>query len=186
MKIALLDTETTGLLKPSAARLSMQPYITEMYCCVLDTENNWEVAGEYNHMLCPPVPLPEEVIKITGITQEMVDGKPSFADTYSEFAKVMTGVDMMVAHNLSFDKGIIRNELARLDKDYQFPWPRHQVCTVESSFHIKGYRLNLTKLHFLATGKGFNAHRAKDDVHAMVRSFFWLVQEGHISLENYE
>ncbi len=186
MKIAFFDTETTGLLKSSASKLENQPYIIELYCCVLDTDNEWNVINEFNHLILPPIPIPEKITSITGINDEMLVGKPSFTAIFQELAALITGTDMLVAHNLPFDKGMLCNELKRIDKDYSFPWPRHQVCTIEKSKDIKGYRLNLTKLHYLATGKGFKAHRASDDVKAMVRSFFWLVKEKHIKLEDYK
>lgn len=184
MKIAILDTETTGLLRPDPTPLKNQPYITEIYCCVID--DSFNLLGELDSMVKPPIPLPEETIKITGITDEMIEDAPRFASIYPEFAKLLTGCDLLVAHNLPFDRGMIANELKRIDKLTNFPWPRHHLCTVEASMHLKGYRLNLTKLHYLATQKGFSAHRAKDDVHALVRSFYWLVEEGHIDLEKYE
>ena len=70
-----------------------------------------------------------------------------------------------------------------MDKLINFPWPKNHICTVEHSLHIKGYRLKLAQLHQELLGKGFeNAHRAKNDVYALVRCFHALVERGDITL----
>jgi len=185
MEIAIIDTETTGLLVPSPAGLEKQPQIIELYACIIDEDFN--MLREYESFYNPGVPLPEIIPKITGITDDMLADQPTFSAEYPKLAKFFTGVDMMVAHNMNFDESMIANELLRVDKLIKFPWPRHHICTVEASMRLKGYRLNLTKLHKAITGKDFkDAHRARNDVMALVRSFHGLCNKGFIKLENYE
>ncbi len=185
MKIALFDTETTGLLKPEITDLNKQPYITEFYACKIDEEFN--LLDDIETYVKPPISIPEEVIRISKITDEMVKDAPIFPHIYSTLARFFTGVDIIVAHNLPFDIGMLHNELRRIDKVTQFPWPRYQICTVEKTMHLRGHRLNLAKLHQLALGKPFkDAHRAKQDVHALVRCFHWLTENNHIDLNGYK
>ncbi len=55
------------------------------------------------------------------------------------------------------------------------------ICTVESTEHIKGFRLTLTKLHEHLFGEAFpSAHRAENDVRPLTRCFIELYNRGII------
>lgn len=177
----VFDTETTGLIKPSAQDISEQPYIAEIYCAKLDEDFN--LVDEFESFIKPPVPLSPKITEITGITNEMIKDAPSFAGVYNDLSKFMTGVDRLVAHNLPFDRNMLANELLRIDKVLMFPWPREHVCTVQKSMGIEQRRISLTNLHKYATGKPLeNAHRAKQDVFGLVRCYHYLVESGAIEL----
>ena len=184
--IDAFDTETTGLLKAQDAPLDQQPYITELYAYKfsLDTETGeFKPLAQFDHLIKPPVPLSAKITDITGITNEMLADKPEFCEVFEEYAEFTTGTDMLVAHNLTFDKGMIGNEMKRIGKEFCFPWPRMNVCTVEHSMYIEQRRMTLTNLHKLATGNHIqNAHRASNDVHALVRCFAWLYEQGAIKI----
>ena len=177
----LFDTETTGLLAPEANDLDAQPYITEIYCVKIDEEFN--LVEEIETFIKPPIPISEEITRITGITDRDVANAPSFEQVYPRLAELFTGVTRLVGHNLPFDRGMLRVELQRLEREFQFPWPYDQVCTVEASMPIEQRRLPLSKLHELAVGKPHaGAHRAKMDVFALVRCYHWLTEKGMIKL----
>ena len=74
-------------------------------------------------------------------------------------------------------------ELKRLGLEFNFPWPKNHICTVEKSFPIRNKRLKLEQLYEIATGKkGIKgAHRAKSDVLAMVECIVWLRKNGFLS-----
>ena len=171
----LFDTETTGLLNPSANALDVQPEIIEIYVIKLDNEFN--IIGEFESFLKPKYPISEKITEITGITNEMVADAPKFASIYFDLAKMFVGVDRMVGHNLAFDRSMVANELLRIDKLLYFPWPMDHYCTVQKSMGIEQRRLTLDKLHRIATGKGMQKqHRAKDDVYALVRCYHYLIE----------
>lgn len=179
--IAALDTETSGLLVPSANELGAQPYITELY--VGKYTEDGEQIGEFETFFKVPNPLDAIITKITGITDGMLKDAPTFADRYKELSEFMVGADVMTAHNLTFDRNMIANELLRIDRVIQFPWPPKHICTVRSSKSYEGYRLNLQKLHTHLFGEGFpDAHRAKNDVKAQVKCFFEMLKRGDIIL----
>ena len=176
MGIIIFDTETTGLIKPDANELNKQPYITEFYGINITT-------GEDLHlMLKPPIPLSAEITRITGITNEEIKNSPSFAETYEELADFFLSSHTMVAHNLAFDRSMVANELLRIGKVLNFPWPRTHICTVEKSMYLEQRRLNLTALHKYATGipEIPNAHRAGGDVDALVKCYNWLKSQGKL------
>lgn len=172
----LFDTETTGLLKTDVNELEEQPYIIEFYACKIDDDFN--LIDEYETFIKPPVPVTDNITKITGITQKDVDNAPTFIEVYPDIAEFFVGVNEMIAHNLSFDKNMIANELLRINKLINFPWPIKHTCTVEQSMGVEQRRLTLTRLHEYATGKPLqNAHRAKDDVFGLVRCYHWLMEQ---------
>jgi len=180
--IVIYDTETTGLLAPAANDISKQPYIIEI--CAMKFTNDMELVDEYSSLIKPPIPISDEITKITKISNDMLKDAPSFADVYADIANLFLGASAMVAHNLGFDRSMLANELVRIDRLIQFPWPMRHICTVERSMSYEGRRLNLTKLHKLATGKEQidGAHRAKTDVLALVKCFEFLRKEGKIKL----
>lgn len=179
MSIIIFDTETTGLIKPEINSLKEQPYITEIHCTKLN--DNLDIIDEFDSLLKPGIPIPKFLEDKIGITNEMVKDAKSFADIYLPLAEFFQGATRVVAHNLPFDRSMLANELMRIEKVLQFPWPIEHICTVEKSMYLEQRRINLTKLHTYATGKEFDgAHRAINDVHALVLCYKWLVEEGKI------
>lgn len=181
-EIIFFDTETTGLLKPEAAQLAIQPNMTEISaikCKKID--GDYEIVDEFNTLVKPPIPLPPEITKITGITDEMLENEPHFLDVYPDLARFFLGVDTMVAHNLSFDVSIIQHELERYDLLTRFPWPMNWRCTIDLSMPITGKRMKLGALYAMATGKEIKgAHRARNDVVAMIACYKFLEDNGFI------
>jgi len=174
--IVFLDTETTGLLKPEPVDLDQQPYIIELYC--IKTNDDLDPIDEINVLIKPPIPISEEITKITQITPQMLEGKNDFGYYIEELKQFFLGVNRMVGHNLAFDRGMLVNELRRYEQQFAFPWPPDQFCTVEASEHIQQRRLPLATLHQLATGAPHvGAHRAKEDTFATVRCYHWLMEQ---------
>lgn len=173
------DTETTGLPKPDAAPLRDQPQIIEF--AGIKTDSEFNEIGRMEFLCHPGCSLPEEIIKITGITDADLEGKLPFAAHFNDLTDFFLGARAMVAHNLAFDKSLLKFELTRLGKELAFPWPPDQICTVEASYTIRNRRLRLHELHTMACGEPHkDAHRAMADVEALVRVAKWLRQEGHL------
>lgn len=181
MEMVIFDTETTGLLQPENSDLSMQPKIIEFYGVRLN--DDFGIEAEVNVMIDPGEPLTKEITRITGITDDMVKGKPDFAGVAPEIATIFDGADLSVAHNHPFDSGMLDVEFRRLDK--YLPLAKHKLCTVEATEGMTGHRLSLTRLHWMLLQEQFKAHRAKDDVFALVRCFHALTEKGVIRLEHY-
>jgi len=176
----ILDNETTGLLMPSASELRLQPFITEFYGIRVDPE--WNIIDEFETFIKPPIPIPEEITKITGITDEMVSNAPSFIQIADRMIELFLGAEAIVAHNATFDMDVIRHELERHDLQFKFPWPPTQDCTVELSKPIKNKFITLDALYEIATGKkrSFGSHRAKKDVMDLAVCYKWLVEKGFV------
>lgn len=176
MKVVFFDTETTGLLKTDASHVSEQPYIIEFYGVVYDNDT-WEKLNDFESFVRPPIPISDEITKITGINDGDVHNSPTFLEIYDNVCDLFLGVRRMVGHNLPFDTNMLGNELIRIDALTKFPWPIEHVCTVERSMSVEGYRLTLEKAYAKATNGGtFEGHRARNDVEAMIEVYKWLVK----------
>ena len=107
----IFDTETTGLVKHPAAKDSVQPQIIEWAGVLVDTKGN--VANQWDVLINPGRPLPEEIVKITGSTDEMLKGEKPFVKVMGKVRLFYEWADRMISHNLPFDKGMMDLELAR-------------------------------------------------------------------------
>jgi DNA polymerase-3 subunit epsilon len=167
----LLDLETTGVLAANAAPLEKQPHITEIYM-----ESGSEV---FHELIKPPVPIPDAVVKITNITNDMVAGAPRFIDICPDLKRFCLGAERWVAHNIDFDKTVLIHELRRISQQYSFPWPLEDYCTLKAAraipAHKRPNKTNLGELYYFITGEKLeNAHRAENDVAALRVVYDWV------------
>lgn len=177
-KALIFDTETTGLVTNRAVRLDKQPEVTEFYGCIIDLKKPDKIIEELNTLVKPNGPIPDEIAKKTGITNEMVKDAPPFSSVMPKIKTIISKAPLVVAHNFSFDKDMIEIELQRNNEN--ITWPRC-ICTVEATIHITGFRLSLTALHEKLFGEPFKgAHRAKADVLALVRCTAELFKRGEL------
>lgn len=101
----IVDTETTGLDRKIDR-------IVEIGCVeVIDltvTGNTW------HKYINPTHPVSREAFQIHGLSNEFLKTKPSFRRIANQFLKFIEGATL-VAHNASFDVGMINAELERLE-----------------------------------------------------------------------
>ena len=179
--IIITDTETTGLLKPIPAKIEKQPFVTEIYAARLSPD--FKLVKEINTLVKPPIPISEEITKITGIDDKMVANAPTFFDIYDDLYDLYEGCRYVVGQNIEFDIGVMEYELFRHNLERKFPWPKHHICTIECGYHYKNKRMKLMDLHEYLFNEGFKeAHRAKNDVMATIRIFIEMVKRGDIKL----
>ncbi len=164
----ILDTETTGFLKPEIADLAAQPHIVEIAMIKLD-DRNYKELDRYEALMKPGAPLDEELHKrITGLTNADLADKPVFLELKDELCDFFLGERCLVAHNLEFDRGMLVVELRRIGAEHAFPFPPMQVCTVERTKHLQGHRLKLIDLYQLKLGRKLDQkHRAMSDAEAL-------------------
>jgi DNA polymerase III epsilon subunit family exonuclease len=165
MKAFLFDTETTGLISNHTIKLDMQPEIIEFYGCLADIEEG-EIIQEIDLLIKPKKIIEDDITKITGLTQEMIENSPSFAEVSEVIKWNIENAPLVIAHNLSFDMEMVDLEFERFGQ--KIKWP-DKICTVEQTVHLKGYRVSLSVLHETLFGMPFTgAHRAKVDVSALL------------------
>ena len=164
--IILLDFETTGLILPSSSDLVLQPRIIEIGA--IKVSDKGSVVAELGELIDPKQEISAEITKITGIKPEQLKGKRTIEEVIPELADFFLGAHTLVAHNVAFDRDVLYFELLRTGWERRFPFPPNQVCTVDSTMHIKGRRMKLTELYEHTQGKPLaQTHRAVDDVRAL-------------------
>lgn len=165
-KIIIFDTETTGLLQPAVVELSKQPKIIELGCIVIE---DGKETSRYSQLVNPEEQISAEITKITGITNEMLEGKPFFRQVLADLEEVFAGADELVCHNAPFDVGMLKNELLRC-AGTGFPWPAKITCTVQEYRHEFGGKYpRLVNLYEKKLGRKLEQkHRAVDDCEAVL------------------
>jgi DNA polymerase-3 subunit alpha (Gram-positive type) len=175
----VMDLETTGLLMPEASHIDEQPYIIEFGAIKLDKD--LKKVKELEFMVNPGIPLTPLITKITKITDDDLKDKPPFISYFDKLAEFFLGEDTMVAHNLPFDKGILKYNLDRIDKTTNFPWPIKHLCTVEIGQQVWRKKRKLSDIYKEVIGKEHKgAHRALVDVEATVEVLRWYRENGHL------
>lgn len=107
MREVALDTETTGLDPESGDRL------VEIACVELI---NHQPTETYFHKYVNPLrDVPEEAVRIHGLTREFLADKPLFEEIVEDFL-AFVGDAPIVAHNASFDVNFINAELKRCNR----------------------------------------------------------------------
>ena len=96
----VFDLETTGLYPNSGDT------ITEIGAVKI---KDGKIIDRYDELINPGKELNEEIIKITGITNEMLKGKRNEEEALIDFIK-WVGVLPMVAHNAKFDISFIEKD----------------------------------------------------------------------------
>lgn len=161
-EFVVFDIETTGL-SPLSCK------ITEIGAVLV---KNDEVLSVFNTFVDPEMPIPEEITKLTGISDEMVKGAPKTEEAIKSFLGFI-GDRMLVAHNASFDISFIRKAAA----DHKLPFTNAYLDTVSMSRFVnpdlKKHKLDTVAEYF---GLGdFNHHRASDDAEMCARIFYRMV-----------
>lgn len=178
-----IDLETTGLLVPEGD-VSKQPKIIEICLVKAEIEKGKVVfEDQLDQLIYPEQELEHHITKITGITDDDLHGMPTYIEQHDRFVDFFLGERVVCAHNAPFDMGVLWYETIRHGLERHFPWPPIWHCTAEESTKINGKRLKLRDLHELATGEKHDekAHRAMEDVYALIRCYEWMLKEGYFS-----
>ena len=112
MREILFDTETTGVFAEHAEE-KQRDRIVEIGC--VEVINLERTGREYHIYLNPGRDVPEEVVRVHGLTRDFLSQHKRFADVVDEFMEFI-GDAPLVAHNAGFDQGFINAELARIQR----------------------------------------------------------------------
>ena len=84
--------------------------------------------AEWDTLVDPGIGIPPFIQQLTGITDAMVRGKPSFESLAESLAERLQG-KLFVAHNARFDYGFLKNEFRRVGVTFR----ADVLCTVRLS-----------------------------------------------------
>jgi len=103
----VLDTETTGLSPKNGDRV--------IEIGAVELINLHPTGRHYQVYLDPERDIPEDSIRIHGITNEKVAGCPKFSEVVDQFLAFVADSPLVI-HNAPFDMGFLNNELALCDR----------------------------------------------------------------------
>ncbi len=151
----LVDVETTGLnhSRDEVIEIGAVAFTYD------DAGMIGDVVGVFSALRQPSGPIPAEITRLTGITDEMVAGQTIDLGTLDA---LIEPADLIIAHNAGFDRPFCERLLPSFILK---PW----ACTVtEIRWADHGFEGN--KLGYLVGQSGLfhEGHRATDDCHALL------------------
>ena len=155
MREIVFDTETTGLNAKDGDRI--------IELGAVEIVNLLPTGREFHRLIYPERSVSEDTVRITGITDDMLLGKPVFSDphVYQEFLDFIED-SPLVAHNAEFDRGFLNEEMRRIGKPL-FPKERCVDTLALAREKFPGASATLDALC-----KRFDISLAKRDVHTAV------------------
>ena len=160
----IFDIETTGLSPNTCG-------ITQIGALKY---KNGDIIGEFSTFVNCGKPIPENIVKLTGITDDMVKGAPCEREAVERFLE-FCGSRMLIAHNANFDISFIR----RVADENQIPFDNTYLDTVALSRFINGelkkHTLDtLAKYYDLGD---FDHHKADADTEMLAKIFACMTQK---------
>jgi DNA polymerase-3 subunit epsilon len=104
IRSVLFDTETTGLDPMAGDRV--------IEVAALELVNDLPTGRHFHALVHPQRNIPDEVVRIHGITLDKLEGKPLFGEIADELLEFL-GDGKLVAHNAPFDFGFLNAEFSR-------------------------------------------------------------------------
>ena len=154
----VLDIETTGLSFRTEK-------ITELGAVIY---KNGEIIKEFECFVNPEKPIPQEVVEVTHITDEMVKDAETIETILPKFLEFI-GDRIIVAHNADFDVGFIKYNAEKLGIKLENTYIDTLRLAKDLFPDYKKYKLGI-----IADNLGIKvdvAHRALDDVITLVKVF---------------
>jgi len=166
---AIVDIETTG-------GHADKSHITEIAIFLHDGQR---VVDSYQTLINPGCDIPYHIQVLTGITPDMLEDAPYFADVAASIFDLLDE-KIFVAHNVNFDYSFIHAAL----KKAGYTWKVPKLCTVRLSRGIfKGYSsYSLGKLCQSLQIPITERHRAAGDAKATVLLFERILSENGLPL----
>ena len=144
-----------------------------------------EIIDEFSEFVNPKIPIPEEIVKLTSITDEMVKDAPDIKTILPRFLE-FCGDSTVVAHNAKFDVGFIKQKSS--DQNLEF-----SPSVVDTLPLARALLVNEKKFGLANLTKYFGIileshHRAIDDARAtaeVFQKFFnMIITKGILTLKD--
>ena len=160
----VFDIETTGLSNE-------KNNITEIGAVKVE---NGKITDKWSTFVNPGEKIPQNIVELTGITDEMVADAPKIEEVLPEFFNFCKDC-VLVAHNANFDVGFIKV----MAKRHNLPFENTYLDTLQLARSLYPDLAN-HKLDTLATHLSVlleNHHRAVDDAKATADIFVKMLDE---------
>lgn len=132
-------------------------------------------SGRFGALVNPEMPMPPGAAAVNGITDAMLEGKPTIREVLPEFLQFIEGA-VLVAHNASFDLGFVNSAMARLGKGrLANDFVDTRVMTQKAFPGRSNYKLQSLALDLGVTA--VEAHRAEDDARVCHEVFLLALKQ---------
>jgi len=165
----VVDVETTGtdLEEDRVIELAVRrfAYDDDFVITKIDTPYSWRED--------PLRPLPDEIVRITGLTDDDLAGRTIDDD---EATRILRSADVRIAHNAAFDRPFVERRLPGLAG---LPW----ACSIKDvGWTERGFES--AKLGWILSQCGYfhGAHRAEADVDATIQILRHELSPGRTAL----
>ncbi len=134
----------------------------------------------FQSLVKPGIPLPEEITELTGITPDMLEDAPAFADLVDDLELYFEDSDLAGYNAAGFDMPMLKSAYERIGR----PLPGPSDRQVLDAYHIfrkyVPHSLERAVQHY--TGMLFHQeHRALTDVDATIRVLSGQLQQHELS-----
>ena len=139
----VFDTETTGFSPDKGDKL--------VEIGAVELINHKPTGRTYHQYINPERDVPEEVVKVHGLTEEFLKDYPTFKEIADDFIEFVGDDGILVAHNAPFDMSFINYELSVINKNTykenrvidtleiaknMFPGSRHTLDALCKRFNV--------------------------------------------------
>lgn len=160
-EFVVFDIETTGLS-------SVTDKIIEIGAVRCKGE---EILDRFDTFVDPGFHIPEEITKLTSITDDDVSGAPKINEALKAFFE-FAGDTMLVAHNASFDTSFIRRACNECNIQFKSTYLDTLALSRYVNTDLKRHNLDALKEYFGL--EDFHHHRACDDAEITAKILYKL------------
>lgn len=166
ISFVVIDIETTGLnRKPEYGKIN---HIIEVAAVRIE---QGKITEKFSSFCACPIPLPEEIVKLTGISNEDLKNAPSVKQVLKNLQDFCKDSEI-VGHNVSFDLGFLNYYGAQ----HKIKFKQAYADTLDMSRRLLknkliNFRLATVAEHFKLK---FNGHRAVNDAMVTAKIFLKL------------
>ena len=163
-RFVVFDLETTGLS-------SENDKITEIGAVKVE---NGKITGRFSTFVNPERPIPQKIVELTSITDEMVADAPKIEEILPEFLNFCKDC-VLVAHNARFDTSFVKKNAEACGLSYDFPHLDTLMLARGLYPELGNHKLSTLNKHLKVPL--LHHHRAVDDAQATAEIFIKMLEE---------
>jgi len=161
-EMIVFDIETTGLSNRTAR-------IIEIGAVKI---KSGKILESFDIFVDPETEIPEEITRLTSITNDDVKGAPKEREALEMFL-AFAGERLLIAHNANFDVGFIRVAAERQEIPFNNPYLDTLGLSKYVNPELKNHKLDTIVEHY-EIGE-FHHHRASDDAEVLAKIFIIML-----------
>lgn len=163
-RLVAVDLETTGLNPKTERILEIGAVLVE----------NGEVKDRFSALIDPRRQISQRIVELTGITDEMVAGKPDIQEALPEFLKFCKDYPLL-GHHIIFDYSFLKR--AAVNQGYSFERTGIDTLAVCRKFIPENEKKNLQAACKWFQVQTEKSHRALEDALAAYRLYEAMEQK---------